>query len=765
MTLASAFEQAFGYEAAGREDEALAVYRRILAAVPNHPGALLKIAEGEIRRGEWRNARARLVAALDAGRRLQLPLADVWVALGRLDRLEGNETAAGAAFDHALADSPAHLWALLESGAAAHRAGTFSVAETRSRAAAAHDPELGAAWLQLALALEQQGRLSDAREATATALTARKTSASAWENAARLALRARDLVGASALCNDGLNRYPESPGLLHQHGILLKTVGMRAAACEVLERAVVLAPADAGLKLSLGGALLDAHRPAEAKVQLEKAVELGVQSGEVWDNLGIALRTLGDDEAAVRAFENAVAASPGLIPALANLLQARQQACAWDGIETLEQRLVATLDDPASDPRWPPFVALGMNMTSAQQLVVARRWAKTMLPTPVASPVAHARSGRLRIGYLSSDFREHPTGRLMAGLFEARNRNAFELFAYSYGIDDGSALRQRIRAAFDVWRDVDAIADADVARQMRDDSIDVLIDRKGFTRGSRLAILAYRGAPVQLHYMSFPGTLGFDAIDGIIADDEVIPPGEEAFFHEHVWRMPRCYFVNDAWRALPATDARSPHGLAEDALVLACFNQAYKLTRPVFAIWMDALHAAPSAILWLLAASAVQQRNLRTEAMRSGIDGQRIVFAPALPQPAHMARVGCADLTLDTLPVGQHTTACDALWMGVPMLTCRGATFAGRVGASLMRAVELPDLITDSLQGYRERLLVLVAAPGMLNDYRQHLTLQRHRLSLFDTRGFARDWEALLVRAYETTIAGRASRPVSPRVR
>lgn len=755
ITLAAAFEQAFGHEAAGREDEALAVYRRILAAVPNHPGALLKIAEIELRRGERRSARARLLAALEAGARMRLPLADVWVTLGRLERLEGNETAAAAAFDHALADSPAHTGALLESAAAAHRSGDFYVAEARSRTAATHDPELGAAWLQLALALEQQGRLSDAREAAATAITVRKTGPGAWENAARLALRVRDLAGAGALCKDGLIRYPRSPGLMHQHGILLKTVGMRAAACKVLEGAVAVAPEDAGLRLSLAGALLDAHRATEARVELEKAIALGAQGGEVWDNLGIALRTLGDDEAAVRAFEHAVAAAPGLTPALANLLQARQQACAWDGIETLERKLVATLDDSASDPRWSPFVALGMNVTPTQQLAVARRWAQAMLPAAAAPTAPRPRSGRLRIGYLSSDFREHPTGRLMAGLFEAHDRSAFELFAYSYGIDDGSALRQRIRTAFDAWRDVDGVADADVARQMRDDRIDVLIDRKGFTRGSRLAILAHRPAPVQLHYMSFPGTLGFDAIDGIIADDEVIPPGEEKFFHERVWRMPRCYFVNDAWRTLPATDPRSHHGLAEDALVLACFNQAYKLTRPVFAIWMDALRAVPSAVLWLLATSEVQPRNLRTEAMRAGVDPQRIVFAPVIPQSAHMARVGCADLTLDTLPVGQHTTACDALWVGVPMLTCRGATFAGRVGASLMRAVELPDLITDSLQAYRERLLALVMTPAVLNQYRQHLTQQRRRLSLFDTRAFARDWEALLVRAHQEMLAGR----------
>ncbi len=755
VPIAAAFQEAFAHEAAGREREAIAVYRSILAAVPNHPGALLRLAEIEIRHGEVERARAGLQLALATATKMRLPVADVLTAIGRLDHAEGRDGDARARFEAALAETPMHAGAMLELGAIAHAAGDLATAEQRFAAVAHRNPDLGIAWLQLALTHEQQGRIAAAREAAATAITARQTTPAAWENAARLAWRMHDYLAADGLCRDGLARYPRHPGLMHQHGIVLKSTGRRVAACQVLEEAITLAPDDPGLRLSLGATYLDAGRPADARRELERAIALGAAGGEVWDNLGMARRALGDDDGAIAAFEQAVAAAPRLTPALANLLNARQQSCAWDGIEALEERLIAGIDDPASDPRLPPFIALAMPTTSAQQLANARRVARTMLPPVAPPPPVHPRGARLRVGYLSSDFREHPTGRLMAGLFEAHDRERFEIFAYSYGKDDASALRARIRAAFDRWRDVDDVADIAVAQMIRDDRIDLLIDRKGLTRGTRLAILAERPAPVQVHYMSFPGTMGYDAIDGIIADADVIPPGEEVFFHERVWRLPRCYFVNDSKRAVPPVDGRAAHGLRDDALVLACFNQPYKITRTFFAMWMEALAAAPSAVLWLLTPGEGERRNLRREAARCNIDPQRLVFAPLLPQAAHMARVGCADLTLDTLPVGQHATACDALWAGVPVLTCRGTTFVGRVGASIMRAVELPELITESPAEYRTRLLELVRTPAPLARYREHLVTQRHRLPLFDTAAFTRDWEALLQEIYDGTVAAR----------
>ncbi|MDQ2964139.1 MAG: glycosyltransferase, partial [Pseudomonadota bacterium] len=541
---------------------------------------------------------------------------------------------------------------------------------------------------------------------------------------------------------------------VHDVAKRLKATGAAAAARDLLERCVALAPDDANLHLSVGAASLDANRPEEAKRQLERAAALGARGGAVWDNLGLAHRLLGDEEQALLAFERAVAAEPSLTPALANLVNARYTLCEWDGLEAHEQRLIATLADPASDPRWPPWIALSLPTSSAQQLAVARRWSNAMLPAPEPRRSVAPRQGRLRIGYLSGNFRDHPTGRLMAGLFEAHDRGKFEIIGYSYSRDAGGAIGARIRAAFDRWRDVCDVGDAEVARMIRDDGVDLLVDRHGYTLGGRLSILASRPAPVQIHYMSFPGTLGYDAIDGVVADVEVVPPGEERFFHERVWRLPRCYYVNDRRRGLPTPTPRSANGLPEDALVLACLNQSHKLRRPLFTAWLAALRARRDAVLWLLAGSSRQVKNLRYEAERGGVDPDRLIFAHPVAQDAHIARLACADLALDTLPYGAHTTGCDVLWTGVPMLTCRGATFAGRVGASLLNAAGLPDLIADSPEEYAARLLELTSAPQRLREYRDYLNRTRETNALFDTAGFTRDWEALLDEIYYAAARG-----------
>jgi predicted O-linked N-acetylglucosamine transferase (SPINDLY family) len=637
LTVRDAFALAARHEAAGRAADARAVYEQILASLPEHPGALLRIAQLELAAGRHAGALERLTRALAAARAQALPAQEIWLALAATHLARGAREEADAAIEQ-----------------------------------------------------------------------------------------------------------------LHRAAKKLKAAGAAQAAQELLERCVALAPEDPDLRLSLGAVCLDVNRPAEAKQQLERAAALGAPGGTVWDNLGLAHRLLGDDERAFLAFEQAVAADPSLTPALANLVNARYTLCEWDGLEAYEQRLIATLDDPGSDPRWPPWIALSLPTSPAQQLAVARRWSNAMLPAPLPRRPVPPRTGRLRVGYLSGNFREHPTGRLMAGLFEAHDRDRFEITCYSYGRDDGGATAVRIRAAFDRWRDVRDVGDAEVARMIGNDGIDILVDRHGYTLGGRLSILASRPAPVQIHYMSFPGTLGYDAIDGVIADAEVIPAGEEAFFHERVWRLPRCYYVNDSRRGLPAPTPRFANALPEDALVLACLNQSHKLRRPLFSAWLSALRVRDDAVLWLLAGHPRMQQNLRAEAELAAVDPRRLIFARPVEQDAHIARLACADLALDTLPYGAHTTGCDALWTGVPMLTCRGATFAGRVGASLLNAAGLPELIADSPEGYAARLLELVSAPQRLREYSDHLNRTRETNPLFDTAGFTRDWEALLLEIYDS---------------
>jgi predicted O-linked N-acetylglucosamine transferase (SPINDLY family) len=640
LTVQEAFALAARHETEGRASEARRIYDDILSTLPDHPGALLRIALQETAAGGHAAAREKLRRALASGRRDGLPLQDIWLALARA------ELAAG--------DMPA----------------------------------------------------------------ARRAVAEAHEIAKRL-----------------------------------KAAGAIAAAHALLRQCAELAPDDADVRMTLGAVLLDANRAGDARVELERAIALGQAGGEVWDNLGIARRMDGRDDEALEAFQRAVAANAALTPALANLVSTRYALCEWDGLESLEERLIATLDEASSDPRLPPWIALSMPTSPAQQLEVGRRWARAVLPKAAPRRKPPPRSGKLRLGYLSGNFRDHPTARQMVGLFEHHDRSRFEITGYSYGADAGGALGDRLRAAFDRWRDVRDVGDADVARRIRDDGIDILVDRHGYTLGGRLGILAARPAPVQVHYMSFPGTLGFDAIDGVIADEDVIPLAEEHFFHEHVRRLPRCYYVNDDRRGVPAATPRAAHGLPDGALVLACLNQSHKLRRPLFAHWLAALHARGDAVLWLLAGPERMQRNLRAEAERAGVAPERIVFARRVAQDAHIARLPCADLALDTLPYGSHTTGCDALWMGVPMLTCRGSTFAGRVGASLMKAVGLPDLIAESARAYGELLLELIAAPERLAGYREHLADTRGRSPLFDTAGFTRDFESVLVEIYDEAAA------------
>jgi predicted O-linked N-acetylglucosamine transferase (SPINDLY family) len=551
-----------------------------------------------------------------------------------------------------------------------------------------------------------------------------------------------------------LERHPNDTYLLHLRGNALKLTGVTVEAHRVLNRCLAVDPDNTDVLMSLGAVCLDLGLPTEARTRLSRAIERGAASAEVWDNLGMAHEGLGDLAPALQAFETALTINPRLTPALANMVRALGDACDWERRARYESMLEATLGDPNGDARFPPHVALAMTLTPERHLRIARRWSTRILPpvTRVRPPMRSRR--RVRVGYLSADFHSHPTSDLMVGLFERHDRNRFEVFAYSYGPDDASSMRRRLLGAFEHWTGVRSMSDPDAATRIRGDEIDILVDLKGHTWGSRLGILARRPAPLQLHYIGYPGTLGFDGIDALVADNVVAPPDEDEFFHEAVLRLPRCYQVNDDRRALPDATPRNALGLPDEALVIACFNKAYKLSRRVFGVWMEALLHSPTAVLWLLAPDPQTQTNLRAEAARGGVDPDRIVFAGVVPKEAHIARLRSADLALDVLPCGSHTTGSDALWAGVPLLSCRGETFAGRVGASLLTSVALSELIAESTEEYAAMLIALLADRKRLAAYRHYLDGERARLQLFDTAGFTRDWEALLASAWEDARAG-----------
>jgi predicted O-linked N-acetylglucosamine transferase (SPINDLY family) len=412
-----------------------------------------------------------------------------------------------------------------------------------------------------------------------------------------------------------------------------------------------------------------------------------------------------------------------------------------------------------------PFTLIAASDSLEVQRQCAELHAREMLDGAAPEPLwrgARSPHARLRIAYLSGDFHEHATAYLAARLFELHDRGGFEVTGISYGPDDGSATRGRLRRAFDRFVDVRAMSDAGAAALMRELEIDIAVDLKGHTAHARLGILAHRPAPVQATYLGFPGTLGAGFIDYALADRVVIPPEEQRFYTERVVWLPHCYQVNDSERIIaPTRVSRAQAGLPEDAFVFCCFNNTYKLTTAMFDIWMRLLAGVPGSRLWLADHNAAAKRNLERAAVSRGIEPARLCFAPRVAHAEHLARHRLADLFLDNLPVNAHTTASDALWAGLPLVTCLGASFAGRVAASLLRAVGLPELVTTNLADYEALALELAREPARLASLRERLARNRLTHPLFDTDLFRRHIEAAYREMWQRFEGGEAPRSFS----
>jgi predicted O-linked N-acetylglucosamine transferase (SPINDLY family) len=352
---------------------------------------------------------------------------------------------------------------------------------------------------------------------------------------------------------------------------------------------------------------------------------------------------------------------------------------------------------------------------------------------------------RLRVGYLSSDFRHHAIAFLLTELLERHDKARVEAFAYAYGPADTSLERQRIRNAVDHWRDIDAQSDEQAAERIAGDHLDVLIDLNGHTQFSRTAILALRPAPVQMSWLGYLGTLGAPWCDYVVTDRFVSPPESAPHFSERFAYLPDCYCPSDTRRAIdPRLPERSECGLPERGFVFCCFSAAYKILPNVFAAWMRLLLQIDGAVLWLVANDPHSQQNLVNEAVRSGVDPRRIVFAPKVAQPLYLARLRCADLFLDTFPYNAGTTANDALFAGLPILTCAGDTFASRVAGSQLRAIGLSELVAPSLADYEATATALARDAGSMAALRARLAANRAVSPLFDMTRFARNFETLL---------------------
>ncbi len=649
--------------------------------------------------------------------------AESLVALDRLDD-------AMAASEAAIRLVPAHAEGHAAKGLVLDRMGRFEEAITAYQQALRLDPKLAVIHLRLASTYQAQGRLDEALAATARALESDPQYAEAYHSRARILQRLGRIGEAFAAYERALKAKPAFAEAFASLGLLQHQTGRGDDAVETLMRAIDLAPENGSVYVKLANVLKEQKRYVEAL--------------EIY-----------------RAMLNLPGAPP---PAgLYDYCSLRRQICDWNGLDEAERRAIDAVI--ASREPVPPFPSLAMHCTPEDHLSLARLWASAFMENsaPAAPRLASgARSGdgRIRLGYLSSDFFEHATASLIAELIERHDRARFEVIAYCSSPEDGSALRRRLMTAFDRFVTIREHSHRDAAALIARDGIDILIDLKGYTRDARSMIPARRPAPIQVNYLGYPSTMGAPFIDYIIADPFIAPMERQRYFDEKIVHLPDCYQPNDRHRRCSAVAlSRADCGLTEDAFVFCSFNDVYKITAPVFSVWMRLLSQVPRSVLWLLDANPLAQANLRKEAAARGIDPERLIFAPKLRMAEHLARYALADLFLDNLPVNAHTTASEALWSGLPVITCAGDVFVGRVAGSLLNACGLPELVTSSLQDYEALALRLATDRAALAAIRGRLGKNRFSAPLFDIERYTLNLEAAfahMVRLYRSGLSPQA---------
>jgi protein O-GlcNAc transferase len=551
-----------------------------------------------------------------------------------------------------------------------------------------------------------------------------------------------------------LAMQPDNAMALLYRGNLLMDAGLLPQAIETYDRLLGHAPKNAEAWFRRGSALWLLGRGGDAVHSYNRTLALDGEHFRAFFNKGTALLHLNRHAEAFSAFESARTLAPGhryMLGGLAGALLGQADLTRWP--EYRAQLVDGVRNRSAVIPplTFLPFCDDGLLRRTCSDIFVADR-----VPAGIAPRWAGERYGhqRIRIAYLSADFQQHATASLMAGLIAGHDRERFEITAISFGPDDGSAMRARLVAAFDHFEDMQGRSDQEIAQRLRAGEFDIAVDLKGHTEGARPGILAHRPCPVQVNFLGYPGTVA-PWLDYVLGDPVALPFAHQKFYHETIVHLPHCYQPNDPARAIAqVTPTRAEAGLPQTGFVFCCFNAPWKINPAQFDLWMRLLAQVPGSVLWLLEANADVPNSLRSAAMAKGIDPARLAFAPPCAPTVHLARHRLADLFLDTLPYNAHTTASDALWAGLPVLTQAGNQFDGRVAASLLHAAGLAELVTHSIADYEALALALARDPGRLATMRSRLAANRGQSPLFDAARYCRHIEAAYVRMVEISRAG-----------
>ena len=688
------------------------------------------------------------LASYDRALAIQPDNIEALINRGAVLRSSGKFASALASYDRALAIQPDNIAALLNRGNTLLELRRFGEALVGFGKVLAIKPDYAAALHCRGVCLQALNRLPGALESFDKALAIQPAYFEALHNRGDVLHDLGRLEDALASYDKAIALSPGSAKILHGRGCVLRDLGNLTAALASYDQAIIADSRYVDAFMDRGNVLRAAGRSAEAVTDYDQAIALDPGKAAIHFNRAGVLVELGRLNEAIACYDRALAIQPDFPYARGDLFHARSLAGDWRDFAGQAAALSAGVR--AGEKIVLPFVFQAISESPADLQACSVIYAKDRFPSCGAlSPNTRLRTAKIRIGYVCGEFREHATGYLMAGLFERHDRDRFDILAFDNGWDDKSPTRKRLEAAFDGFVDIASMTDQAVAQKIAAENIDILVNLNGYCGLGRMGAFARRPSPVQVNYLAFPATLGADYIDYILADRFVIPESESQYYSEQVAYLPDSYQINDTYRApAAARPDRASQSLPDSAFVYCNFNQSYKLTPQVFAVWMQILAAAPGSVLWLLEINPDFAENMKQEALRHGVAPDRLVFAKPVPLEQHLARIGLADLFLDTLPYNAHTTGSDSLRAGVPLLTCRGTTFAGRVATSLLHAIGLPELITENWEDYRRLAVKLAHDPALLRIMRDKLAHNRSRAPLFDTDRFRRHIEV----AYTTML-------------
>jgi len=787
---AALFAQALALHQAGRLAEAEPLYRQVLQAEPRHFDGLHLLGVIHYQKGEYPEAIRRIDAALkinpnaaaahnnrgsalkDAGQAkealasyeraiaLKADYAEAFYNRGNVLRELARFADAADSYERACAFRPNYPEAFNNRGSALKSLERFDEALASYDRAIALKPDYAEAWFNRANTLAALRRFDEALASCDKAIAFKPDLAEAHNNRGHALEKLRRFGEAVESYDQALGLAPNYADAFNNRGNALKELKQFDAAIASYDRAIALRPDHADAFFNRGTALAELQRTDEAIASYDRAIALDPGHAHAYYDRGTAFLRLKRLDEAVLCYGRAVALDPDIDYLDGLYLHAKMHICDWTHFEEDCARLQAGVADARAVAF--PFHLLAWCESPAVQhacakFYVADKWPPFPVPVWRGERYAHR---RIRVAYLSADFCDHPVMILAAGLFERHDRTRFETTAVSFGPDKPDRFRERLRAPFDRFVEAHAMSDEAVAKLLRELEIDIAVDLNGFTDGARPNVFVRRPVPVQVNYLGYAGTLGREDCDYVVADRFVLPEEAQAHFTEKVAYLPDSFMVNDSGRPISAgTPSRAEAGLPDHGFVFCCFNNTAKITPEVFDVWMRLLGEIDGSVLWLSPTNSSAPDNLRREAERRGVAPDRLVFASRVRlNEDNLARLRHADLFLDTAPYNAHATACDALWAGVPVLTCSGATFASRVAGSLLGAVGLPELITGSLEDYEALALKLARDPALLASLRQKLARNRDLYPLFDTERFTRHIEA----AY-TVMWERAQRGEPPR--